>query len=258
VKNRHLNPSQSWEIILAQAQKAFQTNDTWESPKQKRKYRIEEAAGENIVISREGHHQDSVFGKRFVIERINQINSSGGTIARQDWDGHVAKMAAIVHLHPQLKWQDDFETIVVTNLPNPVYEDYGQAPNDDINELQIFARKVRRGQKKFRDILLKAYSGKCCISETAVETVLDACHISPHSADGNNESENGLLLRTDLHVLFDEGLLHVHPDNLTVFFAHELQNTEYWKFDGKRIMDRSDTKSPSQVFLSERWKKKTW
>lgn len=64
---------------------------------------------------------------------------------------------------------------------------------------------MRRGQPAFRRRLLAAYEGTCCISGWAPEAVLEAAHIQEHSKAGLNSMANGLLLRSDLHALFDEG-----------------------------------------------------
>ena len=256
--NRYLDPNTAWDVILAQAEKAHSTNDTWESPKQKRNYKIKEKPGKNILIERQGHHEHSSFGKLLVKERIDQINASNGSISRVDFTGHVAKMAAIVHLHPQLSWSDDFETIIVISGYKPKYKDYGAAPNDNPEDLQYFARKVRRGQKKFRDNLLIAYGSQCCISGSDVEPVLDACHISPHSKTGDNRKENGLLLRTDLHNLFDAGFIQIEPATMIIHIHPQLSKSEYWQYNGKNLGNRVDSQAPSSEFLNKRWNGKEW
>ena len=48
---------------------------------------------------------------------------------------------------------------------NTVYADFGEAPDDDPNELRTFASKVRRGQPQFRDKLIRLYRSKCAITE---------------------------------------------------------------------------------------------
>ena len=91
----------------------------------------------------------------------------------------------------------------------PVYADYGEAPNDDPAELATFSRALRRGQPAFRRNLLAAYEGRCCVSGWGPEAVLEAAHIEDHAKTGLNSLANGLLLRSDLHALFDEGLLRI-------------------------------------------------
>ena len=67
----------------------------------------------------------------------------------------------------------------------------------------------RRGQPEFRRALIEAYGGRCAISECDAEAALEACHIRPYMGPKTNALSNGLLLRADLHTLFDLGLLAI-------------------------------------------------
>jgi hypothetical protein len=67
----------------------------------------------------------------------------------------------------------------------------------------------RRGQRTFRESLMKAYDGRCAISGCPVPQILEAAHIFPYRGDATNDVTNGLLLRSDLHTLFDCGLIAV-------------------------------------------------
>jgi HNH endonuclease len=69
---------------------------------------------------------------------------------------------------------------------------------------------VRLGQAKFRKSLLELYERKCWISGCSVDRVLQAAHIEPHSNE-NNKLSNGMILRADLHNLFDANLLWIQP-----------------------------------------------
>ena len=64
---------------------------------------------------------------------------------------------------------------------------------------------------------------------------LDACHIESHSVQGNNERKNGILLRTDLHNLFDKGLLRIHYDTFKVEIDEFLKDTKYWLLNDKKL-----------------------
>ena len=82
----------------------------------------------------------------------------------------------------------------------------------------------RRGQAKFRNILLKMYGGRCAISGCNAEDALEAAHIIPYSESPINRVENGILLRSDIHTLFDLGLLAIdtsNPDALKVIVAEK-------------------------------------
>ena len=133
------------------------------------------------------------------------------------------------------------------------YSDFGEAPNDDPEELRQFALKVRKGQTKFRKKLLALYKGKCAISGSGPESVLEAAHIESHSKTGINSSENGLLLRSDLHTLFDAGLIRVHPDTLEIEIDPVLKGTSYEEHSGKTLRGRTDGKKPSAKHLKERY-----
>ncbi len=56
----------------------------------------------------------------------------------------------------------------------------------------------RQGQGRFRQQLLDAYDGRCCMTACDVEPVLEAAHISPYRGEHTNRVWNGLLLRADL------------------------------------------------------------
>ncbi len=70
----------------------------------------------------------------------------------------------------------------------------------------------RRGQKTFQLAVIAAYSRACAVSGEHSLPVLEAVHIRPYADDGSHETSNGLLLRSDIHRLFDRGLVTVTPD----------------------------------------------
>lgn len=94
---------------------------------------------------------------------------------------------------------------------------------------------LRQGQRPFRRQILQNYGNRCVFSGSMVTDVLDAAHIHPYKGEQTNNPRNGLLLRTDLHTLFDLGLLAVETANLTILVADSLRGTEYWSFNGKRL-----------------------
>jgi len=70
----------------------------------------------------------------------------------------------------------------------------------------------RLGQKTFRVAVLEAYSRACCITGEHSLPALEASHIRPYRDEGPHEVSNGLLLRADLHRLFDTGYITVTPE----------------------------------------------
>ena len=74
----------------------------------------------------------------------------------------------------------------------------------------------RLGQGSFRILVTDAYQRRCAITGEKTLPVLEAAHIRPYAHEGHHEIANGLLLRSDLHTLFDRGYLGVDPDDLKV------------------------------------------
>ena len=93
----------------------------------------------------------------------------------------------------------------------------------------------RQGQTEFRQNLLNAYGYHCCITGCNVEAALEAAHIVPYRGAETNLVTNGLLLRADIHTLFDLYLLAINPDTLEVELDPQLANSQYSEFAGKPI-----------------------
>jgi len=72
--------------------------------------------------------------------------------------------------------------------------------------------RPRLGQGAFRIAVTDAYQRACAVTGEHSLPALDAAHIKPFSSDGPHETRNGLLLRSDLHKLFDHGYLGITPD----------------------------------------------
>jgi putative restriction endonuclease len=100
----------------------------------------------------------------------------------------------------------------------------------DTRREALVSLKLRRGQREFRRHLLNAYGVRCVVSQCSVGHVLEAAHIAPYRGPHTNRPENGLLLRADVHTLFDLSLLTVTPD-YEVRVAPHLASTLYGDFD---------------------------
>jgi len=72
--------------------------------------------------------------------------------------------------------------------------------------------RARLGQATFRSSVLDAYGRACAVTSEHSLPALEASHIRPFAEDGPHEVSNGLLLRADLHRLFDTGYVTVTPD----------------------------------------------
>lgn len=82
---------------------------------------------------------------------------------------------------------------------------------------------VRVGQNAFKALVQEAYSRRCAVTGDKIVPVLQAAHIRPVAAEGLNRVDNGLLLRSDVHTLFDSGYLSVHPQKRTLLVSPRLR-----------------------------------
>lgn len=128
-----------------------------------------------------------------------------------------------------------------------------QAEDDDINLFGTSKARIRHDQRVFRRNLIDLYEGKCAISGWSPTEALDAVHIVEHCISGINHTDNGLLLRADIHRLFDKHLLKINPKTLKVHVTNDLKNTEYWYFNNMKISKRKDGKYPSINHLTTKW-----
>jgi putative restriction endonuclease len=124
---------------------------------------------------------------------------------------------------------------------------------DDGDWFVSHGRRARRGQRKLRLNLLKLYNSQCAITGDSPTEVLEAAHIVSHADSGINHSKNGLLLRADIHSLFDSNLLRIEPETLKVTIDTSLSSTSYWKLNGIKLRKRSDGSIPSKKYLEKRW-----
>ncbi|MEP0835544.1 HNH endonuclease [Microcoleus sp. AS-A8] len=143
-----------------------------------------------------------------------------------------------------------------------IWEDLQQAGEQDFNPDDIKDERQKRkravvnrpGQKKFKHQLMKAYGGCCSITGCSVEAVLQAAHIIPYLGTKTDHPSNGLLLRVDIHKLFDIHYLSINPKTNRVEMADVLKNTVYWEIAGQALrIPKSKTERPNSNALSKHY-----
>jgi hypothetical protein len=126
----------------------------------------------------------------------------------------------------------------------------------DARKRQLAQIVVRQGQGQFRERVLAAYGRRCAVTGCDVGEALEAAHIVPYLGPKTNPLTNGLLLRADVHTLFDLGLMAVDPTNFFVIVSKTLQESCYRSFDGKPIrLPKSKSGNPSVPALKRAFKK---
>jgi predicted RNA-binding Zn-ribbon protein involved in translation (DUF1610 family) len=113
--------------------------------------------------------------------------------------------------------------------------------------------RVRRGQRTFRDRLLKTYSGQCAFTGSAPDRVLEAGHLYSYAKLGEHLEHGGLLLRRDVHRLFDDGWLAVEPSTLRVDVSASLEAfPQYAQLQDKPL--QVDLHGTQIEWLDKHWK----
>jgi putative restriction endonuclease len=162
----------------------------------------------------------------------NSVSETGGKI----WDQVLARLSSI-RLYDAL---DKNITIVAEEAAR-----YGAE----------YVNRVRIGQRSFRALVTDAYQRRCSISGEKTLPALDAAHIKPFSESGPNYTRNGLLIRSDIHKLFDKGYVTITPDyniKISKRIKEEYENgREYYAYHGKRLitLPNNTNDRPSKEFL---------
>lgn len=151
---------------------------------------------------------------------------------------HSAEKAARQELAEQLKTFADSHPVLA----------------DDVRRI-VREIQARDGQQKFRQRLVTAYGGACVISECSVLSALQAAHIRPFEGSSTHTVANGLLLRSDLHALFDAHLLGIDPATLAVDFHPAIvANGDYKDFHGVTLQSPGLVQAtPDRAHLQKRW-----
>ncbi|HEV8083341.1 MAG TPA: HNH endonuclease [Chitinophagaceae bacterium] len=115
--------------------------------------------------------------------------------------------------------------------------------------------RVRLGQGAFRVLVTDAYTRRCSITGEKTLPVLEAAHIKPYALAGPHAISNGLLLRSDVHKLFDTGYLTV-TNNLKIEVSKRIKEEfengkEYYQFHGKELLylPKQDREKPRTEFI---------
>lgn len=130
---------------------------------------------------------------------------------------------------------------------------------DDQRTLAKKLVKLREGQQKFRADLIKAY-GACAVTGTSVPRALDAAHISDYLGKQTQVVSNGILLRSDLHRLFDSKQVTVTAEDGYVFLVSpDLADSPYAALDGQAIqVPPIESQKPSRDLLRKHNAKCWW
>ncbi len=114
--------------------------------------------------------------------------------------------------------------------------------------------RPRLGQGTFRVLVTDTYERRCAVSGEKALPALEAAHIRGVAHGGTHRIDNGLLLRSDIHRLFDSGYVTVTPDHrfrVSRRLKADFENGEpYFPLDGKSIrVPKQPDARPRREFL---------
>ena len=113
--------------------------------------------------------------------------------------------------------------------------------------------RPRLGQGAFRVSVTEAYKRACAVTQEHSLPALEAAHIRPFAKEGPHEVRNGLLLRADLHRLFEQGYVTVTPDHTVEVsdrLRHDYHNgRSYFPLRGTRNSAVSERERPTRDLL---------
>jgi ribosomal protein S27AE len=125
----------------------------------------------------------------------------------------------------RLRWDDFQDSLTLKGAGRAVSRVAHRAPDIAFPQgHQLATVRVRRGQRQFREHLLNAQGESCAFTGEAPVSVLEAGHLYSYAELGVHHEHGGVLLRRDIHRLFDDGWLAVDPDRLRVDVSDRLES----------------------------------
>jgi predicted restriction endonuclease len=102
------------------------------------------------------------------------------------------------------------------------------------------------------------YKNSCAITGTNEESVLEACHIKAHAETGDNSLENGLLLRSDIHILFDDRLITIDDDCTTIRLSPLVTCPDYMTLNNNKTVRRNRIEDRHREIIAARNSQIDW
>lgn len=111
---------------------------------------------------------------------------------------------------------------------------------------------VRTGQRDFRALVWERYGGSCCVTGCSIERLVEAAHIIPYRGTQTDGQDNGLLLRVDIHRLFDEYLVSIDPERRIFVVSPSITDPTYQSLHGTPMFRL--TPQPRKIFLEAHYR----
>lgn len=221
--------------IFAWASKKMSCSLAWETFREMNGARSEEEMRMRIARYRRINREDKgdfEIGCRILVQPFF-LDEPNWIPVPKSWSPNIVvlKTYSTTEHEGRLVWE-----AVSRYLKFPQFSDEGEDPIRFGNPTLI---RPRLGQGAFRILVTDIYHRRCAITRERTLPALDAAHIQPYSKGGVHEASNELLLRRDLHSLFDAGYLTVTPKlklEVSQRIREEFENgRDYYALHGHQI-----------------------
>lgn len=208
--------------------------------------------GAGIAVERDSGHRvrgDTVNSCSKIGGLLTAHLEGIGPIDSMMWVGFLTKNSTgdeTWHLRPQVRtaikrlgWFGPGPDVMLSPLPVPPAE-----TTAELSEMadRFALTQVRTEQAAFRRAVFLAYGGRCAVTGCAVPEVLEAAHLLGSKwREGMNTANDGVLLRRDIHALYDCGLLSFSSEGTVVFDERVLG--EYGDLHGRSLRNVSHVKT---------------
>jgi putative restriction endonuclease len=175
-----------------------------------------------------------------------------------DWSPHIQTVKGYDTNEPTgaSLWEAVLRNVQAINAASPYLDESAPLAAESTPRYgKEFLTQARLGQGAFRVLVTDAYTRRCAVTGEKTLPALEAAHIKPYEDAGPHLIQNGLLLRADLHKLFDRGLVTVTPDlrvEVSKRIREEWENGhEYYAYHGHKLacLPKSRGEEPSREFL---------
>jgi len=205
---------------------------------------------QRIRKHRKDNHWDPVIGCTILAEPF--------FLPREEWIAAPASWASnIVSGRTYSEGQEDFhqlwDFVISKSYASQTQNHFGISESSRFGS--EYLARARLGQGAFRVLVLDAYHRRCAVTGERVLPVLEAAHIKPYSEEGPHHTSNGLLLRSDLHTLFDSGYITVTRDlklEVSKQIHEEFDNGKmYYSFHGQllSVLPDSGSERPAMEYI---------
>lgn len=220
-----------------------------------------------LISTNEGYDQFASLGEMLHHLKTKGASAGGGCIARYytlqeihkidlqfEFELTLSRFGALLEAARPTKWDSHILSDKGKVSAETTLDVFDPSSIEDGRKTVLAYVARRQGQEQFRNSLIKSYGGRCAVTGCDTSDVLQAAHIMPYLGPSTNHPTNGILLRGDIHTLFDLNLIRIDPLNYKIILSPALRYSSYSDLEGRFLsLPATLTMRPSRNALQSRW-----